>query len=90
MKDNLKGYGLELTEDIHLLGKSGHVFFSTIKSFKGLEAKHVVLVHADKPGANMALTEEDLYVAFTRATTRLDIVTTNEAAESWYHQSLQK
>ncbi len=83
MKDLRKAYGLELTEDINMLGEHGFVFYSTIKSFKGLEARHVILVHADKPGKNPALAEEDLYVAFTRATTRLDIVTTNPEAELW-------
>jgi superfamily I DNA/RNA helicase len=90
MKDSPKGHGLKLSEDINQLGQSGYVFFSTIKSFKGLEAVHVVLVHADKPGANRALAAEDIYVAFTRATTRLDIVTTNKEAEAWYQQSLQE
>jgi hypothetical protein len=90
MKNSPKGHGLKLTEDVHHLGLAGHVLFSTIRSFKGLEAGHVVLVHADKPGANRALTEEDIYVAFTRATSRLDIVTTGEAAKNWYQQALQE
>jgi hypothetical protein len=90
MKGSPKGHGLELTRDIAQLGLPGYVFFSTIKSFKGLEADHVVFVHADLSGANMALAIEDLYVAFTRATTRLDVVTTNKAAEAWYQEALQK
>ncbi|SIS41210.1 NERD domain-containing protein [Neptunomonas antarctica] len=83
MNGSKKAYGLELTEDISKLGQPGFVFYSTIKSFKGLEARHVVFVHADKPGMNPALADEDLYVAFTRATARLDVVTTNREAESW-------
>lgn len=83
MSSSRKAYGLELSDDIRKLGQPGYVFYSTIKSFKGLEARHVVLVHADKPGMSPALAEEDLYVAFTRATARLDVVTANPGAESW-------
>ena len=84
-----KAHGLDLTEDISKLGQPGFVYFSTIKSFKGLEARHVVLGHADQPGVNPALEAEDLYVAFTRATARLDVVTDNPQAESWFTGSLQ-
>lgn len=77
-------YGLELTQDIRKLGMKGYVYFSTIYSFKGLEASHVVFVDADKPGANQSLTEEAIYVAFTRATARLDIVTASPEAEAWF------
>jgi len=85
MSGSRKAHGLELTDDIEKLGQPGFVFFSTIKSFKGLEARHVVFVDADKPGVTPALAEEDLYVAFTRATARLDVVTENTEAESWYN-----
>jgi DNA helicase IV len=84
MNDSRKAHGLILTEDISKHGEPGFVFYSTIKSFKGLEARHVVFVHADKPGMNPALADEDLYVAFTRATARLDIVTANQEAELWF------
>ena len=84
-----KAYGLTLTEDISKLGESGFVFYSTIKSFKGLEARHVIFVHADMPGVNPALAEEDMYVAFTRATARLDILTSNPAAMSWFKDKLE-
>ena len=83
MNSSRKAYSLNLTEDISKLGEPGFVFYSTIKSFKGLEARHVIFIHADKPGMNPALAEEDLYVAFTRATARLDIITTNQEAENW-------
>jgi hypothetical protein len=84
-----KAYGLTLTEDISKLGEPGFVFYSTIKSFKGLEARHVIFVHADMPGMNPALAEEDMYVAFTRATARLDILTANPAAMSWFKDKLE-
>ncbi|MFS1466058.1 NERD domain-containing protein [Vibrio lentus] len=84
-----KSYGLNLTEDISKLGVAGYVFYSTIKSFKGLEARHVIFVDADKPGITPALTEEDMYVAFTRATARLDILTANSEAMSWFKERLE-
>ncbi len=88
MKDSTKGHGLELTTDINFLGKSGYVFFSTIKSFKGLEAGHVIFIHADVPEANKALSDEDIYVAFTRASTRLDVLTSQLEAQTWYESQL--
>lgn len=81
-----RAYGLELTENITLLGKPGFVFFSTIRSFKGLEAKNVVLLHADVPGRTPALSADDLYVACTRATGRLAIMTGSDEALQWYSQ----
>ena len=81
---NRKGYGLEITEDIEYLGKSGYVFFSTIKAFKGLEAENVILIHAEIPGRIPALEEEDLYVACSRATGRLAIVTSSDEAYNWF------
>jgi hypothetical protein len=84
MKHAPKAHGLHLTEDISKIGWSGFVFYSTIRSFKGLEARHIVLIDADKPNLNPALAEEDLYVALTRATTRIDIVTSNKDAEDWF------
>lgn len=81
-----RAYGLELTEDITLLGKPGFVYFSTIRSFKGLEAKNVVLLHADVPGRIRALSADDLYVACTRATGRLAIMAVSEEAMQWYSQ----
>lgn len=83
-----KAYGLQLTEDVEKIGKPGFVFFSTIKAFKGLEAQHVIVVHADIPGKNQSFSEEDLYVACTRATARLVILTTTEDANSWFSRTL--
>ena len=57
----------KLTEDITKLGQSGFVFYSTIRSFKGLEARHVVFVDADKPDLKKSLSKEDLYVALKDA-----------------------
>lgn len=81
-----RAYGLEVTEDIALLGKPDFIYFSTIRSFKGLEGKNVVLLHADVPGRIPALSSDDLYVACTRATGRLAIMTASEEALQWYSQ----
>ena len=89
MKDYRKAYGLELTDQISKIGDPGFVFYSTIKSFKGLEGRHVIFIHADKPEINSALAEEDLYVAFTRATARLDVLTANPQAMSWFADKLE-
>lgn len=83
-----KAYRLELTEDLTLLGKPGFVFFSTIRSFKGLEGRNVVLLHADVPGRSPALGAEELYVACTRATGRLAIMACSEEAWQWYSRTL--
>jgi hypothetical protein len=81
-----RAYSLEVTEDISLLGKPGFVYFSTIRSFKGLEGKSVILLHADVPGRIPALSADDLYVACTRATGRLVIMASSEEAFHWYSQ----
>jgi DNA helicase IV len=83
MNDTRRSHGLVLTEDISKLGQAGYVFYSTIKSFKGLECRHVIFIHADKPDVTQALGKEDLYVAFTRASARLDVVTANLEAADW-------
>ena len=87
LNNSRKGYGLTLTEDIEKLGSRGFVFYSTIKSFKGLEARHVIILHASVPDENRAFTQEDLYVACTRATGRLAIITPSEDAKNWFTQS---
>jgi len=79
-----KGYGIQITEEIENLGKPGFVFFSTVKAFKGLEAENVILIHADIPDRVTAFKEEDLYVACSRATGRLTIVTSSDEAYNWF------
>lgn len=88
MNDFRKAFGLELTDEIGKIGQQGFVYYSTIKSFKGLEARHIIFVHADKPGKNSALADEDLYVAFTRATARLDVLTASQDSMSWFKEKL--
>jgi len=84
MAGKLRGHGLELTQDPSKLGASGYVFFSTIRSFKGLEAGVVVLVQAEKPGFQPNLSLEDLYVACTRSRSRLAIITGSESTKLWF------
>jgi hypothetical protein len=83
-----RAYGLQLTEDLALLGKPGFVYFSTIRSFKGLEARNIVLVHADVPGRSPAFGGEELYVACTRATGRLAIMASSMEAWEWYSRKV--
>ena len=83
-----RGHGLQLSTDVGDLGRSGRVLFSTIKSFKGLEARHVILLHADIPENSPAFAVEDLYVACTRAIGRLTVLVTSEEAKRWYAREL--
>ena len=84
-----KGHGLQLTEDLSKLEKPGFVFFSTVRSFKGLEARNVVLVHAAIPDEKGSFSSDDLYVACTRATSRLAIVVESESASLWYSANVR-
>lgn len=71
-----KGHGIELTEKLGELQHPSKAYFSTVKSFKGIEADCVVVVDAVDPNkGSPAFTMEDLYVACTRARTRLVILT---------------
>lgn len=85
MADVPRGHGISLTTDLNGLHASGTAYFSTIKSFKGIEADCVILVDADHPDhGNPAFTREDLYVACTRAKTRLAILTQEGMAAGYY------
>ena len=65
-----------LTTDLATWRKSQAPLFSTIRSFKGLEASAILLV--DLPEFDeKAATRTDVYVALTRAKNELRIVTTN-------------
>lgn len=79
-----KGHGLELTAEISRLGEPGFVYFSTIKAFKGIEATSIIVVDVSEPGASKAFEREDLYVACTRATSRLALLVTREDSLGYY------
>ena len=79
------GHGLQISENLDALSGQGTVFFSTIKSFKGLEADCVILVDAQHPnGSHVAFRREDLYVACTRARTRLAILASDPDVAAAY------
>lgn len=88
MNKSRRGYGLELTEEISHMGQVGYVYFSTIKSFKGMEAENVILVQASRLGASHSFQKEDLYVACTRANGRFAVVTTDQQAHEWFSSSI--
>ena len=83
MAGHTRAYGLELTQELALLGTKGYVYFSTIKSFKGLEASQIVLVDAEAPGTT-SFSYDDLYVGCTRSRSRLAIICGTEASCKWY------
>lgn len=84
MKDHEKGHGLRLSTEIDELGAAGVVQFSTIKSFKGIEATSVILVDGLTPAAGSSFQPEDLYVACTRATARLAILSLSKDAVRYF------
>lgn len=86
MKGQKTGHGLHLSEDIEDLGSKDTVVFSTIKSFKGIEASVVIVIDLDIPGEKAAFSEEDLYVASTRATTRLALISSKAEVVAFYRK----
>lgn len=86
MKGHVLGHGLRLSTDIRDLGKKDMVFFSTIKSFKGIEAASVIVVDVDMPDERQVFTREDVYVACTRATTRLALLCAKKDVAAYYRR----
>lgn len=85
MSGSQKGHGMTLSTELSDLQVPGKVYFSTIKSFKGIEADCVIVVDVEDPrGGNPAFKVEDLYVACTRAKTRLAVLAEDEAAVEYY------
>ena len=84
MADRKLGHRLRLTTALSDWVKPDVVYFSTIKSFKGIEAGAVICVDLELPGKQIGFEQEDLYVPCTRPTTRLALLTRNkQAAEAW-------
>jgi hypothetical protein len=83
-------HGLALTEDIENLNTAGCVLFSTIRAFKGLEASVVVIVDVTAIDNGRETSLEELYVACTRARSRLFILTTNLASCVWLKKKLEQ
>lgn len=92
MAHSVKGHGLTLTENLDEMGRSGMVYFSTIRSFKGIEAPAIILIDADIPSDHdrSAFRYEDLYVACTRPTARIAILTKNTEAYEWFNSKLNR
>lgn len=85
------GHGIGLTEDIGELQHPRKALFSTVKSFKGIEADCVVVVDAISPEVGERyFTLEDLYVACTRARTRLVILVPDDRSFAYFEQKLGK
>jgi hypothetical protein len=75
-----KAHGLTLATSIEELGRPGTVYFSTIKSFKGIEAASLIVVDVDVPRDDRGFKIDDLYVACTRPTARLAFLTNSREA----------
>ena len=92
MSEHLKGNGMFLSEDLLNMGGVGQVCFSTIRSFKGIEAAAIILVDAGIPSAepDSAFHMEDLYVACTRPTARLAVLTKSDEAREWFQTRIKR
>lgn len=86
------GHGLSLSENLDAMSSGDEIYFSTVRSFKGLEASAVILVDAMRPSENdrSVFRIEDLYVACTRARARLAIICPNQEAGNWYQGMTRK
>lgn len=75
-----RGHGLRLVTSLDEWEQPDTVYFSTIKAFKGIEAPSVIVVDVQAPNSHPGFRDEDLYVACTRATTRLALLAREQAA----------
>lgn len=91
MANSKKGHGLTLTENLEEMGKPGMVYFSTVRSFKGIESSAIILVDADIPSddSKSVFRFEDLYVACTRPTARMAILTKDPDASQWFNEKIK-
>ncbi len=83
MAGTRKGHSLQLVDSIDDFGRAWDGVLATIKSFKGIEAASVIVVDADLPRDHSPFRTEDLYVACTRATTRLAMLSCRREAADW-------
>ena len=92
MAGSRKGHQMELSEDLADLRRPGKVYFSTIRSFKGIESAAIILIDADVPSGatDSAFRVEDMYVACTRPTSRLAILSRNLEAVAWLKSRVGK
>lgn len=66
--------GVDLIYDVNRWREGGGVLFTTMRSFKGLEADVVVLIDLPKPGSMAACTVADFYVGCSRAKHILKVI----------------
>jgi hypothetical protein len=59
--------GIKITEDIAAWREDKGVFFSTVKSFKGLEADAIILIDVPEEENSILFKQADYYVACSRA-----------------------
>ncbi len=89
LNEQRRGHGLVLSEDIADLNADKAIYFSTIKSFKGIEASSVIVIDTKIPNEHKAFSQEDLYVACTRATARLALITSEKEVDTYLSQVLK-
>ncbi len=65
--------GISITEDLDAWRAKGGILFSTIRSFKGLEADAVVMIDVVEPDSMPTFLRSDLYVGCSRAKHLLEI-----------------
>lgn len=85
------GHGITLTEALDEIDSPRKAYFSTIKSFKGIEADGVVLIDAVSPEQGMKFfSMEDLYVGCTRGRTRLAILVSDDDSLTFFKKRLSQ
>ena len=68
--------GISIIEDLDSWKEDRGILYSTIRSFKGLEADIVVMIDVVEPGTISTFSRSDLYVGCSRAKHLLEILTT--------------
>ena len=70
--------GIPVVEDIDAWNRGEGILFSTVRSFKGLEADAVVIMDVMEPGSKLNFTRTDFYVACSRAKHLLAVIEREE------------
>lgn len=73
--------GIKVTDDLEDWRRNEGVLFSTIRSFKGLEADIVIMADVISPGSIGTFSRSDFYVGCSRAKHVLKILTTVSPSE---------
>ena len=75
--------GVNLTDNLDLWADNKGILFSTIRSFKGLEADAIVILDVPVPGSLQYFNRSDLYVAASRAKHLLVVVALDERVKDF-------